>query len=137
MNKELRNYLECSLARRYGLDNYPTFAAAEVLHELDEKIITPLSEAWGSPVDIIGGYRCKELSVLYGESAVSEHTLGYAANILPRNGKLAEFIAFAAEWLQSGDIAFDRAFKETDRDGNNSWHISLYGENKEQRRLVL
>jgi len=133
---ELKDLLESGLAKRYRIDNFPSFSAVDSLKELVSTIIDPLTESIEKPIYVARGFLCEKLNALYGNMDTI-HVKGYAADVIPIDGKLQEFIEAAENWLRENDIAFDVSQEEIDKDGNHYWHIALYGENKEQRKQFI
>lgn len=133
MKIELKDYLDSGLAKRYGIDNFPSFGAVYVLDELTKKILAPLTDSLGKSIIIPRGFMCEKLNSLVG-CQDTLHVKGYAADVFPLDGNLSGFISKAESWLKDNDVAFDESREETDRDGNHFWHIAIYGENGEQRR---
>ena len=75
-------------ARRLGIDNTPPASAVTSLHELVDKVLDPLREAWGGPIRVNSGYRGPELNKAVGGTPGSQHQRGEAADITvgSRNG---------------------------------------------------
>ena len=46
-----------------------------------DQLLDPIREAWGKPIIVSSGYRCKELNALVGGVKNSHHLLGCAADI--------------------------------------------------------
>ena len=69
-------------AVREGIDNRPSKCAYHLLHVLVEQLLDPIREAWGEPIVVSSGYRCKELNTLVGGVKNSHHMLGCAADII-------------------------------------------------------
>ena len=69
-------------ALREGIDNRPSKCAYHLLHVLVEQLLDPIREAWGEPIVVSSGYRCKELNTLIGGVKNSHHILGCAADII-------------------------------------------------------
>lgn len=132
----LNNFLESGLAKRYKIDNFPSFEAVEALSELVETILDPLWDAFGKALYVSRGFMTEKLNALSG-CTDSIHVRGYAADVVPLEGGFPEFMTFAENWLRENDIAFDVSQEEIDKDGNHYWHIALYGENKEQRKQFI
>ena len=79
-------------AQREGIDNHPPECAYHLLHVLVDQLLDPIREAWGEPIVVSSGYRCKELNTLIGGAKNSHHMLGCAADITapllsPQGGK--------------------------------------------------
>ena len=68
-------------ALREGIDNRPSKCAYHLLHVLVEQLLDPIREAWGKPIIVSSGYRCKELNAMVGGAKHSHHILGCAADI--------------------------------------------------------
>ena len=68
-------------AKRLGIPNVPTWREAENLRLLVENVLDPLREAWGHPIIVTSGFRCKLLNEMVGGAANSQHTTGMAADI--------------------------------------------------------
>jgi len=134
---ELDEFLASSVAKSRRIDNTPTFEVVDHLSALTRVILDPLRDAWGSGLTITSGYRCKRLNAAVGGVYNSVHLLGYAADVVPVNGKIEDFFAFAETWLKTHNIAFDQSIRERDRRGNVWWHIALYGNNGVQRKQRL
>ena len=69
-------------ALREGIDNRPNKCAYHLLHVLVDQLLDPIREAWGEPIVVSSGYRCKELNTLIGGVKNSHHMLGCAADII-------------------------------------------------------
>lgn len=120
----------CETSKR--IDNTPTWDVVEHLAELTEKILEPLRVAWGSSVNVTSGYRCDALNKAVGGVATSAHRLGWAADIVPGNGKIDEFGKFVKDWLAKNNVKFDQLLFETK--GRTKWvHIAIRSSTGSQR----
>ena len=72
-------------AQREGIENTPTESAYHLLHVLVDQLLDPIREAWGEPIVVSSGYRCKELNALVGGAKNSHHMLGCAADLIAGN----------------------------------------------------
>ena len=72
-------------AQREGIDNRPPKCAYHLLHVLVEQLLDPIREAWGEPIVVSSGYRCKELNELIGGAKHSHHLIGCAADLIAGN----------------------------------------------------
>lgn len=131
---ELDEFLDSAIAKKKGVQNYPTFEVVDHIEELVRVILDPIREAWGSGMDVSSGFRCQKLNTLIGGSLTSAHLRGYAADIIPTNGKIKEFYEFAENYLKKHNVAFDQSIREKDSKGNEWWHIGLYSSMGTQRR---
>lgn len=69
-------------AYRHGIDNTMPEAAKKSVAVLVDKVLDPLREAWGKPITVTSGYRCKKLnSMLPTASRTSQHMTGEAADV--------------------------------------------------------
>jgi len=53
--------------------------------------LDPLREAWGSDLLLTSAFRGEALNNAVGGSKTSAHSQAYAADLVPRNGKIEEF----------------------------------------------
>ena len=134
---ELNEFLDSSVAKNRKIDNTPTFEVVDNLCSLVKEILDPLREAWGGGLNITSGYRSPRLNNAVGGVRNSVHMLGYAADVVPVDGRTEEFMAFAEAWLKRNGVAFDQSIREKDRRGNVWWHIAIRGNGGTQRRQML
>ena len=100
----------------------PEQVCIHLLHVLVDQLLDPIREAWGEPIVVSSGYRCKQLNALVGGAKYSHHILGCAADIIAGNRadhhKLFKMIQ---KMQQEGRIKFTQLILE----GNGRWiHIS-------------
>lgn len=108
-------------------------------------LLEPLRVAWGSGITPTSGYRSPERNAtIKGASKTSAHPLGYAADIVPANGKMAEFKKFVKEFLMYGYYAhgekpapFDQCIDERNAAGAEWMHIGLLNGKGEMRQQFL
>ena len=77
----IEEMISSATAQREGIDNRPSKCAYHLLHVLVDQLLDPIREAWGEPIVVSSGYRCKELNALVGGVKNSHHLLGCAADI--------------------------------------------------------
>lgn len=133
----LREMYASTKANENNIDNTPPLEIKAHLVELVDELLDPLREAWGSPINVNSGYRCKVLNTLVGGSPTSAHLSGYAADLVPSNKKIREFKAFVVKWLKENNIAFDQCICETNSRGSQWVHLGLKGSNGKQRKQFL
>ena len=127
---ELAEFIKSETATKKKIDNTPTFEIVDHLSELVSSILDPLRGAYGKPVHVSSGYRCKKLNEAVGGVNTSAHQRGDAADLQAAN--MADFKAFVKEWLVRNRIRFDQCLLETS--GKAEWvHISIYSANGSQR----
>ena len=109
-------------ALREGIDNRPNKCAYHLLHVLVEQLLDPIREAWGEPIVVSSGYRCKELNTLVGGVKNSHHMLGCAADIIAGNrADHRKLFKLIVKMHQEGQIRFTQLIWE----GDGRWiHIS-------------
>ena len=109
-------------AQREGIDNRPPKCAYYLLHVLVDQLLDPIREAWGEPIVVSSGYRCKELNALVGGAQHSHHLLGCAADLIA--GSKADhqrLFQLIQQMQQEGRIKFTQLIAED----NYRWlHIS-------------
>ncbi len=109
-------------ALREGIDNRPTECAFHLLHVLVEQLLDPVREAWGKPIVVSSGYRCKQLNELIGGVKNSHHILGCAADIIAGNrADHRRLFALIQKMQEEGKIRFTQLIWE----GGGRWiHLS-------------
>ena len=114
--------ISSATALREGIDNRPNKCAYHLLHVLVDQLLDPIREAWGEPIVVSSGYRCKELNTLIGGVKNSHHLLGCAADIIAGNkADHRRLFKLIVMMQQSGQIRFTQLIWE----GNGRWiHIS-------------
>lgn len=116
------------------IDNTPNATVKSHLNELI-KFLNPLREAWGSPILVTSGYRSKKLNRLVGGSPSSVHMIGYAVDLVPKNGKMTDFKKFVRNYLK--DKKFDQCIIERNA-RNSEWiHLGLKNNSGMQRRQIF
>ncbi len=109
-------------ALREGIDNRPSKCAYHLLHVLIDQLLDPIREAWGEPIVVSSGYRCKQLNALVGGVKNSHHILGCAADIIAGNrADHRKLFKMIQKMQQEGRIKFTQLIWE----GDGRWiHIS-------------
>ncbi len=102
-------------ALREGIDNRPSKCAYHLLHVLVDQLLDPIREAWGEPIVVSSGYRCKELNTLIGGVKNSHHLLGCAADIIAGNkADHRRLFNLIQQMQQQGQIRFTQLIAERD-----------------------
>ena len=146
---QLSEFTRSKKAKELKIDNTPTELHKQHIEELVRDLLDPLREAWaiecaheqyGTPgLFVSSGYRGYRLNeATPGASATSAHCVGWAADLVPLNGRLLEFKHFARKWLEDRG-GFDQMISESeDRNGTPQWvHIGLKTRNGRQRGEFL
>ena len=75
-------FTKSDTARRYHIINEITdWEVRDNIIALVENLLEPLREAWGQPLFINSGYRCRELNEKVGGVESSQHRKGEAADV--------------------------------------------------------
>lgn len=109
-------------ALREGIDNRPSECAYHLLHVLVEQLLDPIREAWGEPIVVSSGYRCKELNELVDGAKHSHHLIGCAADLICGNrNDHRRLFKLILQLREEGKIRFTQLIAED----NFRWiHIS-------------
>ena len=109
-------------ALREGIDNRPSKCAYHLLHVLVQQLLDPIREAWGEPIVVTSGYRCKQLNALVDGVKNSHHLLGCAADIIAGSKQdNYQLFRLIQQMQQEGRIRFTQLIWE----GDGHWiHIS-------------
>lgn len=127
----LQEFLRSDTAIRKKIDNSPSWEVVNNLSRL-AAFLDEMREAWGSGIRVSSGFRCLQLNKAVGGVDGSAHTLGNAADLVPVNGRQAEFERFLKSWLKGKK--FDQAIWEQSKSSGGRWvHFSLYSNKGEQR----
>lgn len=122
-------------AKRLGIRNTPPQRAVDGLRVLCRELLEPLRQAWGGAIRVSSGYRCPDLNRAVGGSVSSVHMKGWAADIVPTDGRLSEFKSFVRGWLKETGRPFDQYIDE--RSLGAEWvHLGLYSNTGDTRRQV-
>ena len=133
-NFSYREFEASATADKKGICNVITsFDVRDAVKELTEQILQPLRDAWGSGISITSGYRCPALNDAVGGSKTSAHLTGYAADLVPANGRIDEFYSFAESWLRRTRTPFDQCIRERNSKGARWLHLGLKGPHGCQR----
>ena len=105
--------ISSATARREGIDNRPTESAYHLLHVLVDQLLDPIREAWGEPIVVSSGYRCKQLNTLVGGARNSHHMLGCAADLIAGNkADHRKLFKLIQQMQQEGKIRFTQLIWE-------------------------
>jgi len=103
-NFNLDELCRSQIAIDCGIDNTPdSDAIVENLKLLCEKVLQPIRDHYGKPVKVSSGYRSEEINTLARGSRVSDHILGFAADIeIPGvpNAELAQWVLDNLDYTQ-------------------------------------
>ena len=100
-----------TIAHLRGIDNTPSQQVINNLTALVDNVLDPLREAWGKPIHVNSGYRCKALNKAVGGVPSSQHMRGEAADI---TGGSVEANKQLYSLLQRLNLPVDQAINEHD-----------------------
>lgn len=128
---QLEEFLRSDTAVRKRIENLPSFEIIFNLNRLAE-FLDEMRDAWGSGIRVTSGFRCPQLNTAVGGVSNSAHQFGNAVDIVPVNGRMAEFEAFLKRWLKGRK--FDQCIWESSKSTGSKWvHFGLYSNKGEQR----
>lgn len=129
----IRELTKSQTAIRKNIDNSPTKEEEHNLQQLIDNVLDPLREAYGRPIVVTSGYRCKDLNSLVGGAKNSDHLYGYAADIRSvedtrrENKKIFDLI-----------LELNLPFKQLINEHNYDWvHVSYCLSNNKKQILNI
>ena len=132
----LSEFTRSTTAAKLGIPNTPSQEDIARLKQLCTKTLQPIRDAWGSALNVTSGFRGFRLNKAVGGSDTGVHPLGWAADIVPANGKIKEFKAFVKFLLKKGHIPFDQCIDE--KKGKSEWvHLGYANRKGLQRKQFL
>lgn len=130
---KLEEFLSSSKAKEKKIENLPSWEIVENLKQLAE-FLDGLRDDWGSGIRVTSGFRCEKLNVAVGGVLNSVHRLGWAADVVPVNGKFDEFVDFIKRWAENKK--YDQIIIESDK--KSRWiHIGLFSPTGLQRKKLF
>lgn len=142
-----KEFERSEIAERKHIDNSIPLHLRANITALVDKVLDPLRETWGSPINISSGYRCPALNKAAGGVRTSQHMTGEAADLRiykrDANGKLikdangnAIVDQIANRWLfqkiKELNLPFDQLIDEHDF----SWvHVSHRANGKNRKEI--
>lgn len=136
-NFTLQEFVRSNKADELGIDNTPDTECIAHLGELCGTILQPIRDAWGKPIIVTSGYRCKALNKAVGGVSTSAHLSGWAADCVPDDMRQFDhFCDFVAEFLDSQHIPFDQVIIES-QNGKRWLHIGVRDLKARQRRMLF
>lgn len=118
-------------ADRMRIANNPNHDEIRRLNYLMDKCLDPIREAWGKPIGVNSGYRCRRLNEAVGGATNSQHLKGEAADITTgtKEGNRRLF-----ELIQALGVDFDQLIDES---GYKWLHISCKEQGNRHQVLHL
>ena len=131
----LEEFLTSSTARQRSIENLPSWEIVGHLNEL-ALFLDGMRDAWGSGIKVTSGFRNEDLNSAVGGVETSAHMSGYAADIVPSNGRFDAFVGFLKIWLK--DKGWDQCLIEENKRKGTRWvHFGLRNRKGEQRRQLF
>ena len=78
----LSEFTQSTTAELLGIDNTPDSTALHNIELLCRYVLEPIRQAFGQPIVVNSGYRCRELNIAVGGAKRSFHLSGRAADIV-------------------------------------------------------
>ncbi len=78
----LSEFVSSATAERLGIDNTPDSTALHNIELLCRYVLEPIRQAFGQPIVVNSGYRCRQLNIAVGGAKRSFHLSGRAADIV-------------------------------------------------------
>ncbi|MEM9219849.1 MAG: D-Ala-D-Ala carboxypeptidase family metallohydrolase [Cyanobacteria bacterium P01_F01_bin.150] len=129
-NFTLAEMILSTTAIQRGINNIPNAQERANLQKLACTVLQPARNALG-PLRITSGFRSVELNRAVGGVPNSDHSFGYAADVVPFNVGTRAF----AEWVVRNVANFDQVILEFGTLQNPAWiHVGI---NPRNRRQVL
>lgn len=76
-----KEFTKSDVAKAHHINNEMVdWEVRDNIKALVDNVLQPLRDAWGGPIFINSGYRCKELNELVGGVETSQHRRGMAAD---------------------------------------------------------
>lgn len=115
-------------AERYGITNIPGRTERMAMQELVKRLLQPLRIAYGKPIRISSGYRCRELNRRVNGSPRSQHIKGEAADCV------VEDAAELLNVLLAHKLPFDQAILYRKL---NFLHLSIRVIGRNRRMVII
>lgn len=136
-NFTLEELTASTTARRLGITNTPPQSAINNLRQLCLNVLQPLRVAYGKPIIVTSGYRCKELNSAVNGAQNSDHVYGNAADIrtvsdLPADNK--KLFDLACKMIRDGRITVKQCIDEY---GYNWIHLSWQDGRTTKKNQIL
>lgn len=120
------------------IDNTPSDEVVETLKFLCETVLQPIRDAWGAPIVVTCGYRCKKLNDAVGGANNSDHLYGAAADIRTKSDTREDNKKLFQTILALKDLGKIKCRQIIDEYNYNWVHVSVNHEhNKYKDNQVL
>lgn len=128
-NFTLEEFIHSDTAIAKDIKNELGLRERQALENLVIRLLQPLRDAMGKPININSGYRCPELNKAVGGVPTSQHQKGEAADLYI-NGKASDLL----EVLEDSGLPFDQAILYRHK---NFLHVSLKLEGEQRKQIII
>ena len=128
-NFYLYEFTRSATATKLGIENIPNEEQTRSLRTLVTKLLQPLRNLYGKPMDVSSGFRCPQLNKAVKGSNTSDHMNGKSADIVTESAR-----KLLALLLKSG-LSFDQAILYDDG-VNHFLHLSYRSESTNRRQVL-
>ena len=120
----LSEFTQSATAERLGIDNTPDSTALHNIELLCRYVLEPIRQAFGQPIVVNSGYRCRQLNIAVGGAKRSFHLSGRAADIRATN--VSDNARLKAVIDDLGLHTSELIYEKPARDGTPRWiHIAI------------
>ena len=120
----LSEFTQSTTAERLGIDNTPDSTALHNIELLCRYVLEPIRQAFGQPIVVNSGYRCRQLNIALGGAKRSFHLSGRAADIRATN--VSDNARLKAVIDDLGLHTSELIYEKPARDGTPRWiHIAI------------
>ncbi|WP_297643635.1 D-Ala-D-Ala carboxypeptidase family metallohydrolase [uncultured Bacteroides sp.] len=131
----IAEFVRSETADRSGIDNKLPKELLPNVQALITNVLDPLREAYGKPVTVTSGYRCKALNKAVGGSSTSQHMVGQAADVTAGSRKENKRLFYL---IQELGLDFDQEIWEKGNSEGPDWvHVSYQEGNNRKQVLLL
>lgn len=134
----LAEFTRSESAKRHGVSNTPTPEHLENIKVLCEKVLEPIREYFGHPINISSGYRSKILNHYIGGSLKSQHMEGKAVDLDLQETGYGTTNKMLFDYVKD-NLDYDQIIFEFGTEKEPDWvHISYNkGKNRKQALRAL
>lgn len=135
-NFTLLEFTRSGVASQRNIMNVPTELHVRNMQLLCDNVLERIRERFNKPVNILSGFRSRELNAAVGGAPDSQHTMGQAADIEVYGIRNDDLFCFIADHLNFDQVIAEQLESE---DGSAGWiHVSYrQGSNRKQELSFL
>lgn len=125
-------------ATQLGINNNATGEYKKNLEALVDNLLDPVRSAWGTPINVTSGFRCKELNEAVHGAYKSQHLAGEAADIVSGGNKVGLKFNYELGVLIASMGNFDQLiFEDCGRDNLLPQWIHVSFSRTKNRRNIM